>query len=127
MNSNTLLCISAIAGCLAVVLGAFGAHGLEKTLEANDRVATWDTAVFYHFIHAVMLWIVADRAKVHRGAWWCFFIGILIFSGTLYALSLTNIRWLGAITPIGGVSLIIGWVMLAIRPGDKAAPPAPTR
>ena len=122
MSSNTLLRLSAIVGCLAVALGAFGAHGLEKTLEANDRVATWETAVFYHFIHAVMLWIVADRAKIHRGAWWCFLVGILIFSGTLYTLALTNIRWLGAITPIGGVSLIIGWAMLAIKPGDKAAP-----
>jgi uncharacterized membrane protein YgdD (TMEM256/DUF423 family) len=120
MNSKTLLRISAIIGCLAVVLGAFGAHGLEKTLEANDQGATWETAVFYHFIHAIMLWIVADRAKVHRGAWWCFFIGILIFSGTLYTLSLTNIKWLGAITPFGGLSLIIGWAMLAIKPGDKA-------
>lgn len=127
MNSTTLLRISAIIGCLAVVLGAFGAHGLEETLEANDRLATWDTAVFYHFIHAVMLWIVADRAKVHRGAWWCFFIGILIFSGTLYTLSLTNIRWLGAVTPIGGVSLITGWAMLAIRAVDKTAQLTPTR
>ena len=125
--TRTFFILGSVFGMTAILAGTFGAHGLEKTLEANDRVATWDTAVFYHFIHAVMLWIVADRAKVHRGAWWCFFIGILIFSGTLYALSLTNIRWLGAITPIGGVSLIIGWVMLAIRPGDKAAPPAPTR
>ncbi len=116
MSRTTMLRISAVTGALAVILGAFGAHGLEKTLDANGRVDTWETAVFYHFIHALMLWIVADRPRVQRGAWWGFLIGVAIFSGTLYALSLTNIRWLGAITPIGGVSLIVGWCLLAFSP-----------
>ncbi len=119
MDRTTLLRISAGVGALGVILGAFGAHGLEKTLEANGRVETWETAVFYHFVHAIMLWLVADRPTLHRGAWRAFFIGIVIFSGTLYALSLTNIKWLGAITPIGGVSLIVGWCLLAVSPGAK--------
>jgi len=121
MDRVALLRIAAVFGALAVVLGAFGAHGLERTLEANGRVDTWETAVFYHFVHAIMLWLVADRSPVHRRAWWAFLAGILIFSGTLYALSLTNIRWLGAITPIGGVSLIVGWCLLAAAPGGANA------
>ncbi len=122
MNPTALLRISAGIGAAAVILGAFGAHGLEQTLEANGRVDTWETAVFYHFIHAVMLWLVADRPNVNSKAWWAFLIGIGIFSGTLYALSLTNIKWLGAITPIGGVSLIVGWCLLAVSPGGKDSP-----
>lgn len=119
MDRTTLLRISAGMGALGVILGAFGAHGLEKTLVENGRVETWETAVFYHFIHAVMLWLVADRPTFNRGAWWAFLAGIVIFSGTLYVLSLTNIKWLGAITPIGGVSFIVGWVLLAISPRRK--------
>lgn len=111
---------SAALGLLAVGLGAFGAHGLEKVLTANDRVATWETAVFYHFIHAVMLYIVATRSPFARGAWWSFFIGILIFSGTLYVLCLTNLRWLGAITPLGGVSLMVGWFLLLVHRAGPA-------
>jgi len=122
MSRSTLLRVSAGVGALGVILGAFGAHGLEKALEANGRVETWETAVFYHFIHAVMLWLVADRPAFHRGAWWAFLVGVVIFSGTLYALSLTNIKWLGAITPIGGVSLIVGWCWLAVSPRAKDSP-----
>lgn len=116
MSQTTALRISAIAGLLAVALGAFGAHGLEKLLEQNGRVETWHTAVFYHLIHAVMLCLVASQTPPRKGPWWSFLIGILIFSGTLYALAVTNIRWLGAITPIGGVSFIVGWLWLAWPP-----------
>jgi uncharacterized membrane protein YgdD (TMEM256/DUF423 family) len=108
--------LAAITGLLAVVLGAFGAHGLKDLLGHNGTVAIWEKAVFYHFIHAVMLFILAERKNVPRLTWWSFFAGILIFSGSLYLLAVTDARWLGAITPIGGVAFIIGWVCLILKP-----------
>lgn len=103
--------ISAIAGFTAVSLGAFGAHGLEKVLQQNDRVDTWDTAVLYHLTHAILLWGLASRPE-RTGAWKWILAGIVVFSGSLYLLCLTNIRWLGAITPFGGVALLVGWAAL---------------
>src|SRR5262249_5318203 len=99
----------------AVALGAFGAHGLKDVLVRNNTVTIWEKAVFYHFIHAVMLYLLATRAPLHSGPWWSFLIGILLFSGSLYALAFTNLRWLGAVTPFGGVSFLVGWLWLAIR------------
>ena len=116
MTQLTAFRISAFLGFLAVLLGAFGAHGLEGILKENNRVETWHTAVFYHFVHTLMLVILALRTPFHKGAWWSFLVGILIFSGTLYALSLTNIKWLGAITPIGGLSFMVGWLWLVVKP-----------
>lgn len=116
MNQRSAIRIAAVMGFLAVLLGAFGAHGLEAVLKDNGRGETWDTAVFYHFVHTVMLVLLALKTPFHKGAWWSFLVGILIFSGTLYALSLTNIRWLGAITPIGGLSFMVGWLWLALKP-----------
>jgi len=69
--------------------------------------------VFYQFIHAVMLFILAERKPFHPVAWWGFLAGIALFSGSLYGLALTNLRWLGAITPVGGVSFLVGWASLA--------------
>ena len=104
---------AAIAGLLAVVLGAFGAHGLKDLLARNATATLWEKAVFYHFIHAIMLFILAGRKPFPAVAWWSFLAGISIFSGSLYLLALTGERWLGAITPIGGVGFIIGWAALA--------------
>ena len=98
-----------------MAVGAFGAHGLSAVLEANDRVATWETAVLYQLMHALAIWILAESRRPDRIAAWCFSIGILIFSGTLYVLCLTQIRWLGAITPIGGVLFLVGWGRLIFR------------
>jgi uncharacterized membrane protein YgdD (TMEM256/DUF423 family) len=106
--------IAAIMGFLAVALGAFGAHGLKELLAKHGTTANWDTAVFYHFIHTVMLFLLALRRPVPSGPWLSFFVGILIFSGSLYVLAVTNVKWLGAITPIGGVSLLAGWLWLAL-------------
>jgi uncharacterized membrane protein YgdD (TMEM256/DUF423 family) len=116
MNSFHAIRIAALAGLLAVGLGAFGAHGLKDVLERNGTAAIWETAVFYHFVHAVMLYLVATRLPLASGPWLSFLIGILVFSGSLYMLALTNVRWLGAITPLGGVSFIIGWLWLALVP-----------
>ena len=74
----------------------------------------WETAVFYHFIHAVMLFVLAGRKPLAAGPWWCFLTGIVIFSGSLYLLAVTNVHWLGAITPVGGISLLAGWLWLVI-------------
>ena len=104
--------IAAATGFLAVALGAFGAHGLKDILTQNGTVAIWEKAVFYHFIHAVMLFVVAGRKPFAAGAWWSFLAGIVIFSGSLYLLAVANVKWLGAITPIGGLSFLVGWAWL---------------
>ncbi|MEJ0090647.1 MAG: DUF423 domain-containing protein [Limisphaerales bacterium] len=114
MTSVTATRIAAATGFLAVGLGAFGAHGLREVLIQNGTTAIWEKAVFYHFIHAVMLFVVAGRRPFASGAWWSFLTGIVIFSGSLYLLAVTNIKWLGAITPIGGLSLLLGWAWLFI-------------
>jgi uncharacterized membrane protein YgdD (TMEM256/DUF423 family) len=120
--TNTLATrIAAVAGFLAVALGAFGAHGLKEILEQNKAVETWRTAAFYHLIHAVMLFVLARRKPVPTGPWLSFLLGIVFFSGSLYLLAVTNATWLGAITPIGGVSFLVGWLWLAAGAGESEA------
>ncbi len=111
--------MAAALGFLAVALGAFGAHGLKPLLVQNGTAEIWEKAVFYHFIHTVMLFLVADK-KQYAGAWWSFLAGILIFSGSLYLLAVTNMRWLGAITPFGGLGLLLGWAWLMVAAGKKS-------
>jgi uncharacterized membrane protein YgdD (TMEM256/DUF423 family) len=120
MSNTSALRIAAILGVLAVALGAFGAHGLKELLVRNNTAAIWEKAVFYHFIHTVMMYILATRTPLQSGPWLSFLLGILLFSGSLYALAFTNIRWLGAITPFGGVSFLVGWIWLAVCPKPKA-------
>jgi len=115
MTNSLATRVAAIMGFLAVMLGAFGEHSLQKILAANQTAAIWETAVFYHFIHAVMLYVLASRNPLAVGPWLAFLFGIVIFSGSLYLLAFTNVRWLGAITPIGGVSFLVGWLWLAFR------------
>jgi uncharacterized membrane protein YgdD (TMEM256/DUF423 family) len=115
MNSTTATRMAAAAGLLAVALGAFGAHALKDLLAQNGTAAIWDKAVLYHFIHAVMLFILAERKPFPRVAWWSFLAGILIFSGSLYLLAVTDARWLGAVTPVGGMGFIIGWGALLLK------------
>ena len=112
--SNTIATrVAAAVGFLAVALGAFGTHGLKTILAQNGTAAIWQTAAFYHFIHAVMLFVLAQRKPLAAGPWWCFLAGIVIFSGSLYLLAATNLHWLGALTPFGGVSFLAGWLWLA--------------
>ena len=118
MNSQAALRISTITGFLAVALGAFGAHGLHAVLEKNARLATWETAVLYHLTHSVVLLVIATLRPLRFTAWWLMLAGIAIFSGTLYVLALTNVKWLGAITPIGGVCLLAGWLALGLAKTD---------
>ncbi len=119
MNQILATRIAAATGLLAVVLGAFGAHGLKDLLAQNGTAAIWEKAVFYHFIHAVMLFVLADRKPFPAVAWWSFLAGICVFSGSLYLLAVTNAHWLGAITPFGGVSFIIGWACLILCAGRR--------
>jgi len=105
--------ISAALGFLAVGLGAFGAHGLDEVLTRNDRVDNWETAVQYHFVHVLIMCFLASREPLQRGPWFSFLVGVVVFSGTLYLLAVTNVTWLGAITPIGGLALLFGWGWLA--------------
>ena len=120
MNSATATRIAAAAGLLAVALGAFGAHALKELLARNGTEEIWKTAAFYHFIHAVMLFVLADRKPFRALAWWSFLAGILIFSGSLYLLAATNARWLGAITPVGGVCFLLGWGALLFSRQPKS-------
>ncbi|RKD21036.1 hypothetical protein BEP19_15255 [Ammoniphilus oxalaticus] len=118
MNKIFVL-IGSLNMLISVALGAFGAHGLKEKLSA-DLLEIYQTGVQYHMIHAVGILLIAIFSEKFQGtslvAWsgWLLFIGIIIFSGSLYALSMTGIRMLGAITPFGGVAFIIGWLLLAI-------------
>ena len=114
MTNTTATRVAAAAGFLAVALGAVGAHGLQALLTQNDTASIWETAVFYHLVHSVMLFVLAGRKPLASGPWWCFLAGIAIFSGSLYLLALTGMHWLGAITPVGGASFLAGWLWLAI-------------
>lgn len=105
--------IAAMLCFLAVALGAFGAHSLKGTLQAHDMVNVWEKAVLYHFLHALALLVLASHEIGSRVPAILFMAGIILFSGSLYLLALTNVRWLGAITPLGGVCFLAGWIWLA--------------
>lgn len=111
--------IAAALCFLAVALGAFGAHWLKPTLEANGLADVWNKAVLYHFVHAIALFVLALHGTASRGAWWLLFAGIIIFSGSLYVMGLTNARWFGAVTPIGGLCFLAGWAWLVISPPSR--------
>lgn len=112
LNANTAFRTAAINGFLAVALGAFGAHGLHDLLVRNAAVEIWRTASMYHLIHAVVMLFVAGRSPFSRPAWWLFLSGVTVFSGSLYLLAVTGGHWLGAMTPVGGVGLLAGWLAL---------------
>jgi uncharacterized membrane protein YgdD (TMEM256/DUF423 family) len=110
--------IGAALAAAGIALGAFGAHGLQSRVEPR-LLEVFETGVRYHMYHALGLLAVGWAATRRPGAWvtaagWLFVVGILVFSGSLYLMTLTGSRWLGAITPIGGVSFITGWVLLAV-------------
>lgn len=103
---------------LAVGLGAFGAHALRQRL-SPDMLAIFETGVRYHVYHALALLAVAwvadkNPASLANASGWAFAVGIVVFSGSLYVLSITGVRWLGAVTPIGGAAFLVGWALLAL-------------
>jgi uncharacterized membrane protein YgdD (TMEM256/DUF423 family) len=117
--AKTLALMGSLLAALAVMLGAFGAHGL-KTKLAPEMLVTFETGVRYHFYHALGLLAVAlvatqlpDTLPL-RWAGYLMVAGIVLFSGSLYALSLTGVRGLGIVTPFGGVAFIAGWLLLAL-------------
>lgn len=108
--------IAAINMAVAVGLGAFGAHGL-KSIASEQQLAWWQTATLYLLIHALGLLIVGLLIRLNyatQTSAWLLQIGVIIFAGSLYAMTLGAPRWFGAITPIGGILMIIGWLWLAV-------------
>jgi uncharacterized membrane protein YgdD (TMEM256/DUF423 family) len=116
MNRIALLRIAAAFCFVAVALGAFGAHALKATLQASGMLDAWNKAVLYHLVHAVALVALALHGGGNRAAYLLLAAGILLFSGSLYAMALSNVRWLGAITPLGGLCFLAGWAWLIIAP-----------
>ena len=115
---KTFLLLGTVAAFLAVTLGAFGAHGLRARL-SPEMMAVFQTGVQYHMYHALALILVSGIMGRMSGwliqtAGWCFTAGIVLFSGSLYLLAVTGVTVLGAITPIGGLLLLIGWACLAL-------------
>ena len=120
MKQSTQIRIAALIVFIGVALGAFGAHGLKDLLAETGRIDTWKTAAIYQLIHGVAMLVMAlHSAAKPRFAFWSWLIGIILFSGSLYALSLTGISTLGAITPLGGLAFLIGWGSLVISPLPK--------
>jgi uncharacterized membrane protein YgdD (TMEM256/DUF423 family) len=117
MSKSPFIALGAILAFLAVALGAFGAHGLKNILSV-EQLAIYRTAVDYHMWHSLGLILIGlviqqNNSKLLSKAGWIMFAGVIIFSGSLYALSLTGISMLGAITPIGGVCFLVAWASVA--------------
>ena len=117
MTQKTVLLTAAVLGGLSVGIGAFGAHALRATLEAGGRLETFETAVKYQFYHTLALLAISILMyhlpnKQLGYAAIAMVVGIVVFSGSLYVLCLTGVRWWGAVTPLGGVALIVGWGLL---------------
>ena len=103
--------LAALAGFLAVALGAFGAHALSDRMDAGQE-DWWRTAVLYHLVHAAAILGTGGEDGRATAPSWCFAAGIAVFSGTLYAMALGGPRLLGAVTPVGGLLLLAGWLLL---------------
>jgi uncharacterized membrane protein YgdD (TMEM256/DUF423 family) len=120
-TERTSLLLAAVVGLTGVAFGAFGAHGVKSRLaakpDAEQRLAWWQTGAQYHLVHALAIGLCAVRPDpMHGGsalAPWLFLAGIVLFSGSLYVMTLTGMRKLGAVTPLGGLALLAGWGALA--------------
>lgn len=117
MNSVWII-IGAISGFITVGIGAFGAHGLKEILQNNQTTNIYNKAVLYQMFHSIAILIIGllemytEKSIFLSGLFLT--LGILIFSGSLYILSITNLKWIGAITPIGGLCFLIGWIILVL-------------
>lgn len=116
--AKLFITLASLSGMLAVTFGAFGAHALRDKLD-NDMMGVFETAVQYHFYHSLALLAVGvialsqPQTVMLKSAGWLFLSGIAVFSGSLYILAMTDTKWLGALTPLGGLSFIAGWACLA--------------
>jgi uncharacterized membrane protein YgdD (TMEM256/DUF423 family) len=121
MSASSRIRLAALVLFLGIALGAFGAHGLADRLEETGRLNNWETATHYHLFHGLALFVLAMLPGRPLGFYW-FLAGIMVFSGSLYALALTDISRLGAITPIGGISFLVGWARWifhrSVAPGE---------
>lgn len=116
--AKLFITLASLSGMFAVVFGAFGAHALKNRLD-DYAMGVFETAVQYHFYHSLALLAVGvialhqPQTMLLRSSGWLFLLGIVVFSGSLYLLSLSGVKWLGAITPLGGLAFIAGWACLA--------------
>ncbi|HPF52128.1 MAG TPA: DUF423 domain-containing protein [Draconibacterium sp.] len=120
---KSIIMIAAILLSLAVAFGAFGAHAL-KTRFSPEMLQIWKTAVEYHFYHALGLLVIGVLtfympSFLLKWSAVLLVVGILLFSGSLYTMAVSGIKWLGAITPLGGISFIAGWILLFLQPGKN--------
>jgi uncharacterized membrane protein YgdD (TMEM256/DUF423 family) len=121
-SPRPLLLAAGLLGFTGVALGAFGAHGLKDILEPAGKLETWKTAVFYQLLHAVALLALAGWSDpVARKIGWCWIVGVLLFSGSLYGLALGGPKILGPITPLGGTAFLAGWGWLVFRAWKRPA------
>ncbi|MGH1372033.1 MAG: DUF423 domain-containing protein [Cellvibrionaceae bacterium] len=117
--AKSFLIVAGISGLFAVAIGAFGAHGLKDKIDSS-LLAAYHTGVQYHFYHTLALALVAvllirfPGSSLLIASGWAFFIGIVLFSGSLYGLALGAPRWFGPITPLGGLSFMIGWILWVV-------------
>lgn len=124
MNGSQLTRLGALLAGIGVMAGAFGAHALENMV-SPDRLDTFETAARYQMYHAIALFVIGLKDPDPPRAKWVgflFLLGILLFSGSLYLLVLTDTSWFGAITPLGGVAFIAGWLLLAMGYLEKKTP-----
>ena len=127
MNDKFFIQAGALLGAVAVALGAFGAHALKAMLETSGRADTFETAVKYQFYHAIGLVLIGillqncavNAERFYNWSGYAFLVGVVIFSGSLYTICFTGIRAFGAVAPIGGTLMIIGWVLLLLAAGKK--------
>ena len=119
MNHHLSRNVAALSGFFAVACGAFGAHALHSRFDALGTLSIWQTGVLYQLVHAAVLVAISRWDPFPRLAFWLFFAGLCLFSGSLYLLALTNIHWIGAITPLGGLGMLGGWVALMFN-GKRA-------
>ena len=129
--SQARLRLTALIGFTSIVLGALGAHGhVHNVISTNGYLAQWQTAAHYHQIHSVALLLIsllavdAQQSTRFRTTFIAFITGILLFSGSLYLLAYTSTKWLGAVTPFGGIALMIGWAALAFSLPRQTRPSA---
>lgn len=108
MSASARIRLAAVLLFLGIALGAFGAHGLAGRLAETGRADNWETATFYHLLHALAMFAIALHSGRALGFFW-FLAGIVLFSGSLYLLAVTGVTRLGAITPLGGVAFLVGW------------------
>jgi uncharacterized membrane protein YgdD (TMEM256/DUF423 family) len=131
MTAHKLQIWAGAFGLTGVALGAFGAHVFNDRLAANGHAGTWQTAVQYQLIHAVGIVAVAalmrssaaSRPQILAWTAYCWMVGIVLFSGSLYALSLGGSKWFGPVTPAGGLAFLAGWVLLMFSRPSPTVPP----